>query len=104
MSRQAKKPSRLAPIVITGIAAGVLYKAYKAIFSEPKAKQKPAPKHLAEPKPAERDTTPEQAKQAKPASHEEHAKPVRDVKASSAEDQSSDVTHSGQQTLNEKKA
>lgn len=29
-----KKPGYLAPIVITGITAGVLYKAYKAIFVE----------------------------------------------------------------------
>lgn len=55
MSRQAKKPSRLAPIVMTGIAAGVLYKAYKAIFTEPKLKSKPEPKRLPQvtPKPKE---------------------------------------------------
>ncbi|MBF7686685.1 hypothetical protein [Acinetobacter rathckeae] len=29
-----KKPGYLAPLVITGITAGVLYKAYKAIFVE----------------------------------------------------------------------
>ncbi|SDC23255.1 hypothetical protein [Acinetobacter boissieri] len=32
MFGQKKKPGYLAPIVITGITAGVLYKAYKAIF------------------------------------------------------------------------
>lgn len=34
MCGQKKKPGYLAPIVITGITAGVLYKAYKAIFVE----------------------------------------------------------------------
>lgn len=36
MSKGNKKPGYLAPIVITGITAGVLYKAYKAIFVEGK--------------------------------------------------------------------
>ncbi|ESK40683.1 hypothetical protein P256_01138 [Acinetobacter nectaris CIP 110549] len=36
MSRENKKPGRfLGPLVITGITAGVLYSAYKAIFKQP---------------------------------------------------------------------
>ncbi|MCF9046415.1 hypothetical protein [Acinetobacter nectaris] len=36
MSRENKKPGRfLRPLVITGITAGVLYSAYKAVFKQP---------------------------------------------------------------------
>jgi hypothetical protein len=36
MSRENKKPGRFfGPLVITGITAGVLYSAYKAIFKKP---------------------------------------------------------------------